>query len=42
MQDVKSSVFSYIEGSYNSKRPHRANDWLCPDEKEAKFWVQSN
>ena len=38
IEDVKQSVFSYIEGYYNKKRPHSANSGLSPDEKEAEFW----
>ena len=40
-KEVKESVFSYIEGFYNSKRPHSANDMLSPDEKESQFFGQS-
>ena len=40
IEEVKQSVFSYIEGYYNTKRPHRANGGLSPDEKEAKFWAE--
>ena len=40
IEEVKQSVFSYIEGYYNKKRPHSANSWLSPDAKEAKFWAE--
>nr|MCR5347185.1 IS3 family transposase [Fretibacterium sp.] len=40
-KEVKESVFSYIEGFYNSKRPHSANDMISPDEKESQFFGQS-
>ena len=40
IEEVKQSVFSYIEGYYNKKRPHSANGGLSPDEKEAKFWAK--
>ena len=40
IEEVKQSVFSYIEGYYNKKRPHSANDGLSPDEKEAEFWAK--
>ena len=40
IEEVKQSVFSYIEGYYNKKRPHRANGGLSPDEKEAEFWAE--
>ena len=36
--EVRKSVFEYIEGHYNSKRPHGANDMLSPNEKEAGFF----
>ena len=39
--EAKASVFSYIEGYYNTKRPHSANNMLSPDEKESQFWGQS-
>ena len=38
IEEVKQSVFSYIEGYYNKKRPHQANGGLSPDEKETEFW----
>ena len=31
-------VFAYIEGFYNSLRPHSALDWLSPDLFEAIFF----
>ncbi len=34
------SLFEYIEGFYNSKRPHSANDMLSPNQKE-KFYFDS-
>ena len=37
---LKLSVFSYIEGYYNSKRPHASLGYLTPDEVEAAFWAQ--
>ena len=40
IEEVKQSVFSYIEGYYNKKRPHSANGGLSPDEKEAEFWAK--
>ena len=40
IEEVKQSVFSYIEGYYNKKRPHRANNGLSPDEREAEFWAE--
>lgn len=37
-EELKSSLFSYIDGFYNTRRPHSANDELTPNEKEALFW----
>jgi putative transposase len=34
-EELKLSLFQYIEGYYNKKRPHSANNMLSPDEKEA-------
>ncbi|MGA3436553.1 integrase core domain-containing protein [Lactiplantibacillus plantarum] len=35
---VKQAVFQYIEGFYNPRRPHSANNLLAPDQKEAKYF----
>ena len=40
IEEVKQSVFSYIEGYYNKKWPHSANGGLSPDEREAEFWTK--
>ena len=40
--ELKRSVFVYIEGFYNPKRPHSANSNLSPDEKEAVFKKQTS
>ena len=40
IEEVKQSVFSYIEGYYNKKRTHSSNSRLSPDEKEANFWAE--
>lgn len=34
VSEVKLAAFEYIEGFYNSKRPHSANKMLTPNEKE--------
>lgn len=34
------SVFEYIEGYYNSRRPHGALGYLTPNEIEAAYWRQ--
>lgn len=35
--EVKMAAFQYIEGFYNSRRPHSANKMLTPNEKEDVF-----
>lgn len=35
INQVKLAAFEYIEGFYNSARPHSANSMLSPNEKEA-------
>jgi len=34
VSEVKMAAFQYIEGFYNSRRPHSANQMLTPNEKE--------
>ena len=41
LKDVKQSIMSYIDGFYNTKRPHSANNGLSPNEKEAEFWTKN-
>jgi len=36
-KDLELSVFEYIEAFYNKRRPHSANNFLSPDEKELAF-----
>ena len=36
--DLYHSFFQYIEGFYNSQRPHGSLGYLIPDEMEASFW----
>lgn len=38
LSELKISVFEYIEGFYNSKRPHSSLEYLTPNEKESKFY----
>jgi putative transposase len=38
LQELNLSLFEYIEGFYNKNRPHSANDWLSPDEKEMGYF----
>lgn len=40
LQELQLSVFEYIEGFYNSKRPHGSLGMLTPNEKEELFWNQ--
>lgn len=36
--ELYQSVFKYIEGFYNTRRPHGSLDYLTPDEREAVYW----
>ena len=38
IQELNLSLFEYIESFYNKNRPHSANDFLAPDEKEKIFF----
>ena len=40
-QELQLSIFAYIEGFYNSKRPHGSLGMLTPNEKEELFWNQA-
>lgn len=40
LQEFHNSVFEYIEGFYNSRRPHTSLGLLTPDEKERLYWEQ--
>jgi putative transposase len=35
--ELNLSLFEYVEGFYNKRRPHSANSLLSPDEKESLF-----
>lgn len=37
-EELKRSLFTYIEVFYNTRRPHSANDELTPNQQEAEFW----
>jgi transposase InsO family protein len=41
LQELQLSVSEYIEGLYNSGRPHGALEMLPPNEKEELFWNQA-
>lgn len=38
LTELQLSVFEYIEGYYNSRRPHGSNNYLTPNEKEDSFF----
>ncbi|EOW1106978.1 MULTISPECIES: IS3 family transposase [Listeria] len=42
LEEVKLACFEYIEGFYNSKRPHSANNFLSPNLKELAFLNDSS
>ena len=37
--DLQSSLFEYIDGFYNPKRPHSSNDFLAPDDFESAYFL---
>lgn len=37
-EELRLSVFEYIEGFYNSKRPHASLGYMAPNEMEAAYW----
>jgi len=37
-KELYNSIFKYIEGFYNSRRPHGSLGYLTPNEKEALYW----
>lgn len=40
LQELQNSVFEYIEGFYNSRRPHGSLGLLTPKEVEKLYWEQ--
>lgn len=40
LSELQLSVFQYIEGYYNSRRPHGTLNYLTPNEKERLFYEQ--
>lgn len=40
LQELQRSVFEYIEGFYNSRRPHSSLSLLTPNEAEKLYWEQ--
>lgn len=40
LQELQLSVFEYIEGYYNSRRPHGTLGMLTPNEAETLYWEQ--
>lgn len=41
LQELQLSIFEYIEGFYNSKRPHGSLHMLTPNEAEALYREQN-
>lgn len=41
LQDLQLSIFEYIKGYYNSKRPHGSLNMLTPNEAETLYWEQN-
>ena len=41
-KELEDSLFEYIEGFYNSKRPHSANNMLSPNQKEKQYTESLN
>lgn len=41
VKELQLSIFEYIEGYYNSKRPHGTLGMLTPNEVEALYWGQN-
>lgn len=39
--ELQLSVFEYIEGYYNSQRPHSSLGYLTPNEAESAYWGQN-
>lgn len=39
--ELEISLFEYIEGFYNSKHPHSANNMLSPNQKEDMYFSKS-
>jgi len=39
VMELELSLFEYIEGFYNKRRPHFANNLLSPNEKEDAFFI---
>ena len=40
LSELKLSVFEYIDGFYNSRRPHGALHYLTPNEQERLYYAQ--
>ena len=37
-EELKLSIFEYIEGSCNSKRPHASLNYMTPNEMKTAYW----
>lgn len=42
LDELQLSLFEYIEGYYNSKRPHSTLNMLTPNEAEDLYWQHNN
>ncbi|TYC48363.1 IS3 family transposase [Weissella muntiaci] len=40
ISEVRKAAFNYIEGFYNTRRPHSANKFMSPNQKELEFYTQ--
>lgn len=41
LRELQLAIFEYIEGYYNSRRPHGSLNMLTPNQKEKLFWSQA-
>ncbi len=41
LNDLNLSLFEYIEGFYNNKRPHATLDYMTPSEKEVEYFQKN-
>ena len=42
LEELKLSIFEYIDGFYNSRRPHGSIGMLTPNQKEDLYWNQAD
>ena len=41
LRELQNSAFEYIEGFYNSKRPHSSLEMSTPNQVENLYWEQN-